>query len=323
MADSAGRITAYLRPANWKFGDTISPSGYLAQNGGLTPEEGAAFALGSGIHTIATGDMNGDGLFDLVVGKGNGRIVWAANKGMKDSPKFDAPADLTGEKPVPAAWQQPSQWEIDTGISRGNFLAYANCVTAEEDANASPPEGTRALKFGYASIPDSPAARINLPGTKAFRFGEYEQMWYFYDRSLSERILDAPSRTFMMQQPVELQAGKTYTLNMRHKGSGVVRAHLFLGWWGFKQKSEARLVRGERGAVTKIHDDIHEHGNIGKAFRPTTSWSLLEEKATITFKNRELRDVNKTHKAVLIIAFELAAPDGFLYLDDLKLVPQT
>jgi hypothetical protein len=32
--------------------------------------------------------------------------------------------------------------------------------------------------------------------------------------------------------------------------------------------------------------------------------------------------VKTTHKAVLIFAFELSAPDGALYLDDLKIVPQ-
>jgi hypothetical protein len=323
VADREGRVTAYLRPANWKFGDTISPSGYLAKNGGLTPEEGAAFTHGSGLSTVTTGDLNGDGLFDLFFGKGaNGRIVWAANKGTKDSPKFDAAADLTGEKPVPAAWQQPSQWEIDTGISRGNFFAYANCVSAEEDPNASPPEGSRALKFGFAGLPDSPTSRVSFPGTKAFRFGEYNQNHYFYDIPLAQRILDAPSRTFMMQQPVQLQAGTSYVLSMRHKGSGVVRAHVFVGWWGRKELGEAREVRGERGAVTKIHNDVHEHGNVSQAFRPGTSWSNFEEKFTVSFKDRQLKDVTMTHKATLIIAFELTAPDGFLYLDDLKLVPQ-
>ena len=125
----------------------------------------------------------------------------------------------------------------------------------------------------------------------------------------------------MMQQQVQLQAGKSYTLGLQHKGSGVVRAHIFLGWWGLLDR-EDRLVRGDRGAVTKIHNDVHEHGNVSQAFRPGTAWSNLEEKFTLRFKDRELKDVPSTHKATLIIVFELAAPDGFLYLDDLKLVPQ-
>jgi hypothetical protein len=321
VADREGRVTAYTRPASWKFGDSMSPSGFLSKSGGLTPDEGQALSIGSGINTVAAGDMNGDGLFDLVVGKSNGRIVWAANKGTKESPKFDAMADLTGQKPVPAAWQQPSQWEINTGISRGNCLAYANCVSAEEDPNASPPEGSRVLKFGFASPPDSPMARVSFPGTKAFRFGEYDQNHYSYDMPLAQSILDAPSRTFMMQQPVQLQAGKSYVLSMRHKGSGVVRANIFLGWWGLLDR-EDRLVRGERGAVTTIYNDVHEHGNVSQSFRPGASWSNFEEKFTLRFKERELKDVPLTQRAILLIAFELTAPDGFLYLDDLKLVPQ-
>jgi hypothetical protein len=34
------------------------------------------------------------------------------------------------------------------------------------------------------------------------------------------------------------------------------------------------------------------------------------------------KDVKLTHKATLIVAFELTAPDGLLYLDDIKIVPQ-
>jgi hypothetical protein len=321
VSDRNGRVTAYLRPDEWKFGDNITPSGFLAKNGGLTPEEGQGFVLGLGIHTISAGDMNGDGLFDLVVGKSNGRIAWATNKGTKEAPKFEALTDLFGEKPVPPAWQLPSQWEIETGTSRGNLLAYANCVTSEEDPNLQPVEGARALKFGFAAGAENLAKSVNFPGSKDFRFGEYNQNHYFYDIPTSQRLLGAPSRTFMMQQPVQLQSGQSYTLSISHKGSGVVRAHAFLGWWGLL-KRETRQVRGERGAVTKIYNDVHEHGNVSQAFRPGASWSNFEEKFTVRFKDRELKDVKLTHKATLIIAFELTAPDGFLYLDDIKIVPQ-
>jgi len=321
VSDRNGRVTAYLRPDNWKFGDSISPSGFLAKNGGLTPEEGQAFVLGSGIHTISAGDMNGDGLFDLVAGKNNGRIAWAANKGTKEAPKFEALIDFVGEKPTPPSWQLPSQWEIETGTSRGNFLAYATCVSSEEDPNAQPAEGTRALKFGFAAGAENLAKSVSFPGSKEFRFGEYDQKHYFYELPLSQRLLGAPSRTFMMQQPVQLKSGQPYTLSIRHKGSGVVRAHIFLGWWGLLDR-EDRLVRGERGAVTRIHNDVHEHDNVSQAFRPGASWSNFEQKFTVRFKERELKDVTLTHRATLIIAFELTAPDGFLYLDDIKLVPQ-
>jgi hypothetical protein len=322
VSDRNGRVTAYLRPDQWKFGDSISPSGYVSKNGGLTPDEGQALVLGPGIHTIATGDLNGDGLFDLVVGRPNGRIAWAPNQGTKDAPKFAAPQDLTGDKPVPLTRQWPADWEIDTGVARGNILSYADAVSAQDDPESSPPEGSRTLKFGFATGAADALARFSLPGAKNFRLGEHRYGAGGHQLPLSLRILGAPSRTFIMQQNVELQVGQKYTLSIRHRGSGVVGAHVFLGWFGLKDRSEPRRVRGERGAVRIIYDRISESGSLAKEFRPGSSWASFNEKASITFKNRELNDLGKTSHAVLIIAFELGAPDGFLYLDDIKLVPQ-
>jgi hypothetical protein len=39
-------------------------------------------------------------------------------------------------------------------------------------------------------------------------------------------------------------------------------------------------------------------------------------------KERDLNKEKLTSEAILEISFELAPPDGFLYLDDLKLIPQ-
>ncbi len=44
--------------------------------------------------TIAVGDMNGDGLFDLVFGKADGRIAMSPNTGSKTEPKFGSPEDI-------------------------------------------------------------------------------------------------------------------------------------------------------------------------------------------------------------------------------------
>lgn len=315
VTDRGGRVTAYVRPDSWKFGDTISPSGYLAKSGGLTPDEAAALVLGSGIHTIATGDMNGDGLFDLVVGKNNGRIAWAVNKGTKEAPKFEGVNDLTGEKPTPVAWQLPSQWDVDTGTSRGNFLAYANSVTAEEDPAAQPVEGTRALRFGYAVSPNKTLAAPNarIPATPAFdRRGERDQNDPLFRGSAEQRGTGAPSNFFVIRQPVQLEIGKTYKLSFQTKGNKVSNAGYTLGWRGFKQLGEDRLVRGERGAVQRQRNAISDNEVQSSEFRPSGNWSAVSKDFRIQFKNE--RDLNKeklTSEGILEISFELTAPRRF------------
>lgn len=327
VADREGRITAYTRPATWKFGDSISPAGFLSKSGGLAPEEGQALALGSGIHTLTTGDLNGDGLFDLIVGKGNGRIAWAANKGTKESPKFDAVTDLTGDKPVPVAWQLPSQWDVDAGASRGNFLAYASSVSAQDDPAAQPVEGTRTLKFGYAPPSNStlPPPRLSLPATREFdRRGQQENSNPLFRASAEQRGTGAPSNYFVLRQLVQLEIGKTYKLSFQAKGNKVNNASFTVGWRGFKQLGEDRIIRGERGAARRQQNAISDSEQESTDFRPSANWSTVSKDFRIQFsKERDLNKEKMTSEAILEISFELTAPDGVLYLDDLKFVPES
>jgi len=326
VTDRSGRVTAYLRPDSWKWGDSIAPSGFLAKNGGLTPDEDQALVLGPGIHTIATGDLNGNGLFDLVVGKSNGRVAWAPNQGSKEAPKFDVPQDLNGDTPNPPSWQMPSQWDVDIGISRGNLLAYATTVTSEEDSSAAPVEGSRALKFGYAPAPNKvlPAPKLVLPASREFdRRGERDNSDPLFRASAEQRGIGGPSNFFVLRQPVQLEIGKTYNLSFQAKGNKVSNASYTLGWRGFKQLGEDRLVRGERGAVRRDRNAISDNDQQSTDFRPGGSWSTVNKSFKIEFKKeRELNKEKLTSEAILEISFELAAPDGFLYLDDIKLVPQ-
>jgi hypothetical protein len=326
VADREGRITAYVRPAAWKFGDSISPTGFLSKTGGLTPEEGQAFMLGSGIHSIAAGDLNGDGLFDLVIGKSNGRIAWAVNKGTKEAPKFEASTDLTGDKPVPAVWQLPSQWDVDVGTSRGNFFAYANSVTAQDDPGAQPVEGARALKFGYAvpANPGLPPPRLDLPAIRGFdRRGEQDNSDPLFRASAEQRGTGAPSNFFILRQPPQLEVGKTYKLSFQAKGNKVANASYTVGWRGFKQLGEDRLVRGERGAVQRQRNILADGDQQSADFRPSANWGAVTRDFKIQFKReRDLNSEKLTSEGILEISFELTGPDGFLYLDDLTLVPQ-
>jgi hypothetical protein len=118
-----------------------------------------------------------------------------------------------------------------------------------------------------------------------------------------------------------LQVDKPYTLSFQHKGSGVLRANVFLGWWGFRVLGGETVTRGARGAAQVQYNHANEQGKVSKDFKPAGSWATLSENFTVKFKDKGLQDTRTTHKAVFIIVFELAAPDGVLYLDDVKIVP--
>lgn len=333
VIDRAANITVYLRPATWAAGNSIPPSGYLAKAGGLTPETAipaptTAYSAGSGLNTLATGDLNGDGLFDLVFGRNNGRIAWAANKGTKEQPKFDPPVDLKGEKPTPETWKIPTEWDIDVGVKRGNYFAYANCVTIENDPEAKPVEGKSALKFGYAEpqnkIVPQPAIVFPAPmlmGRKADRveFGD------LLSGSSERRSLDAPSNFFMMRnKSIELDIGKTYIMSFQVKGAKVRNGKVNLAYSGYKKLGESRVEKGERGAAKITHDHIYDRVDIPPLdFKPGSGWSTVTKEFKVQFtKQPDLNSEPKTSGAVVEIIFEMDPPDGALYMDDFKIVPK-
>ena len=120
-----------------------------------------------------------------------------------------------------------------------------------------------------------------------------------------------------------MEIGQTYKLSFRVKGGKVANAVYRLGWRGYKKLGEDRLIRGERGAVRREKNELIDTEIQFADFRPSGNWSDVSKDFNIEFKKE--RDLNKeklTSEGILEISFELAAPDGFLYLDDLKLVPQ-
>ena len=135
--------------------------------------------------------------------------------------------------------------------------------------------------------------------------------------------MGAPSGFFVIRQNLQMEIGKTYDLSFRVKGSKVANAVYRLGWRGYKKTGEDRLIRGERGAVRRERNEIIDTEIRSHDFRPSGNWSYVSKDFKIEFKKeRELNKEKLTSEGILEISFELAAPDGFLYLDDVKLVPQ-
>ena len=118
VAERSGKIALYLN-----IGEEMKPqssppempfTSFVAGAGGNSMSFG-------GISTVSTGDLNGDGLFDLVIGKANGRIAMALNTGSRAEPKFAAPGELKGTAVSPA-FQIPSGWEFDYGLAPRQFF---------------------------------------------------------------------------------------------------------------------------------------------------------------------------------------------------------
>ena len=193
VAERSGKIAVYLN------------TGEQAKSGGAPPEipftsfvpgpGGSPLNFG-GISTVSTGDLNGDGLFDLVVGKTNGHIAVSMNVGTKTEPKFGAPVELKGTEGT-RPFAMPSGWDVDLGANRGNFFGYASLVKAAEDPGAQPVEGESYLKVGYVPSQNKimPAPTVFTPAFPGFDLKEPA-----FGGTSSTILTYAPARYFMLRQ---------------------------------------------------------------------------------------------------------------------------
>lgn len=331
VAERSGRIAVYLNPGSaWKPGEPLKFHTFITIGGapmaGLTAkEDGAAFDpleaikatnlmnLG-GASTISTGDFNGDGLFDLVVGKRSGRVAMALNEGTATAPKFAAPKDIATEfKGIPMF--TPSEWNANDGFARGNFGGFITAVkkpAATANATAAPmavepAEGNAFLEAGYQDVtpkffppPTSPKAE-----------------------SQETALGVTTPNIFMVSQEISkpLQTGKSYTLSFKSRGANVTNGRAILRWEGLLETKAAEIVKGDRGAVDKRGRQVVNDFQTEVLNMPTGSnWMEAKRDIKIQFDNKELASLSETKRAFLTFVFTLAQGSGSLCLDDVKLV---
>jgi len=336
VSDRAGRVAVHLRPADWQTGREFPFSGYLSKAGGLTKDSGQSLQFGDGITTLATADLNGDNLFDLVVGRPNGRIAWAPNRGTATEPKFEAPGDIRSTASAPPITKMPEKWLTDAGESRGNFGGFISVVGAEDPAVGD--RGRKVLRFGYQALPNKILKRPDFlfPGAakfdmtvdqtgvdNIFRLGTNWDRTHF--EGATRRMREAPSNAYLIRQKVNpLAINKTYTLSFDLKGARVVKSSALLVYRAFEKLGEDRLVRGERGAVGKQKGDSISGQQIEMTgFPVTANWTTFSKDFRINFpKQPAANKLAATSEAVLEIYCELTPPDGVLYIDNIKLEPK-
>ena len=315
VAERSGKIAVYLN------------TGEQAKPGAPPPEmpftSFIAGASGSpmnfgGISTVSTGDLNGDGLFDLVVGKTNGRIALALNVGTKTEPKFGAPAELKGDAGTPA-FEFPSGWDVDYGETRGNFFGFMNVVKTSEDKGAQPVEGQSCLKVGYVPSQNKilPAPSVYTPAFQGFEIKEPS-----FGASPESVLTYGPARYFMLRQwdRFRFKANTSYVLTFKVKGR-ISDAQAFVGWSGYKKLSDEKVVQGERGSAEVKKNEVEERVHETIKFSPGPIWTEVRKEFRVALKDKQLQDLKEMSHALLEISFSIP-PGGEAYFDDVRIVEQ-
>jgi hypothetical protein len=277
---------------------------------------GATDKLGAAVAPCAT-DYNGDGLFDLIIGKSTGRIALALNKGTKAEPKFEAPVEIQGTDIINEKINVPANWTFDTGMYRGNIYGY---LTAEaEDVS---PAGGKVLHCGYFPSPNkvfklTPLAVNGKDDTDFFRYWreEWEPIpatWAGYTRAAD---------AFLMRENLgPLKVGGTYQLSFKVKGKGLQDGLCTVAYIGAAENVATKFKKGERGSVKADKDETHEIVEVTEPFTNGNAWKNVEKTFTVGFKERGLKKLETTTLAIIEFKFVLPQYNADVQICDIQLV---
>ncbi|HEY5894319.1 MAG TPA: VCBS repeat-containing protein [Chthoniobacterales bacterium] len=312
-SNRGGTVGVYLNPgASWKPGQEFKWKQDITF--------GSATTLG-GLCTICAADMNGDGLFDLLIGNTQGRVLMAFNRGTKTEPKFDPPAPVKGVDLWGRTLHSPSGWQVDPGTDRGNAYITVSCVKATEDANAVPPEGQQCLWVGYSPSPNKffGIPNLLLPYLKGDDTPGSEGKPKYFAGSPEFDGAQAPTNTVIIRRALpKVKQGGNYSLTFKIKGVGITKATWAVAWTGYKKLGDEKVERQERGEkVTRF--EAREEGSTTGTFTASTAWSEVSRPVKIEkFKSKDLQDIPEL-TAVLEFRVTLTPNTGSLYLDEVRL----
>jgi hypothetical protein len=293
VGDRKGTVGVYLNPGSWKPGTELPLANMI--------HFGNTESLGSAVAPHAA-DFNGDGLFDLIIGKGNGRISLAINKGTKGEPKFESAVEMRGEKYFKEKINTPGKWDIDEGHERGNLYAYVSV-----DPNEASPGGGKVLKAGFFPSPNKvfKMVPIGINGRDEpdfFRYWREEWVPVTVRWAGWTRMADM----FLMRQNLpELKIGTTYKLTFKVKGKGITEGVCTVAYLGAAENVAKKFSRNDRGGVKALKDETHEEVNEKETFTSGNEWKAMEKTFTVNFKESVLKKIGTTTLAMIEFKFVL------------------
>ncbi|MEO7933457.1 MAG: VCBS repeat-containing protein [Chthoniobacterales bacterium] len=306
-SDREGKVGIYLNPGPlWKPGGEFKFASFI--------KFGASEILG-GLVTVCTADMNGDGLFDILIGKSNGRIALAMNVGTKTEPKFSVPVEIKGTDIWGRNIHPPSGWQSDVGFWRGNFYAAASCFSEADEPKIEPPEGKSCLKISYFPSPNKvlKVPALITPGNPTF-----QDLFIAHFNNEFDKL---PGNVFLLRKDLpNLKVGTAYTLSFKSKGVSASAVKWSVGWRGYKKLAEEKVEAGERGSANVKKFEAIEDKDTGAAVNVGSAWTASTKTFTIEkFANKDLADLT-TASALIEFRGTLTPNVGAFYLDDVQLV---
>lgn len=306
VGDRKGTVAVHLNHANWKPGEELPMAAMV--------KFGSADSLGGAIAPHAA-DYNGDGLFDIIIGRANGRLSVAINKGTPTEPKFDGPIDIKGTNLWGAEIRTPTTWTLDPGLNRPNLYAY---MSVQEEAS---PGGGKVFRSGYSPSPN-----------KIFRMeelaidGRDDDDFFRYWREEWEPVPaywaaeDGSANSYVMRQVIKpLKVGATYVLSFKTRGKGIRSGVCTLAYLGANENTATKFIKTGRGVKAdkdETKDEIHET----ETFTSNTGWKNVEKTFTVRFKHKDIKKLETTTLAILEFKFELVQYLGECDIADVSIV---
>ncbi|MEI8235455.1 MAG: VCBS repeat-containing protein [Verrucomicrobiota bacterium] len=335
VGDRNGNINVYLSQGPWKKGAELKRQPQPISFDGVT-------SIGTGQEGMrcvapAVADLNGDGKFDIIVGKPNGHIAVSYNIGTATEPKFGPLVEIKGED----LWKKgslkvPKEWGVDFGYRQGNINSNFSVVTPEEDPEAAG-GGTNVLKFFYEPNLNKIIRRqpMILPGiplkdlTPRTGFQPDGISPGYWGESVGWAPLIRDSNVADLCQspaPMALKPNARYMLSFKVKGRNVREGHatILFGGWLIRDLAAAKTgtPSPDNRATEALYTDVN--------FNVTPGWTTVSKPISFRFqKELELNQTEKwskpgskiEYRSLLDIRASVTPHDGVFYISDVQITP--